>query len=117
MDAVRTILERLEATPVAAMAPNERHTIAVEPHAELAIEKVAPARLSVGHRADERADRRTDPEVVFRTERGAWVPIAFRKRPSIRRYDATGIDRLAPLAAWNRRLRECGFVAAAGDDG
>ncbi|WP_299233337.1 hypothetical protein [Natronomonas sp.] len=55
--------------------------------------------------------------MVFRTERGGWVPIAFRKRPSIRRYDATGTDRLAPLAACTRRLRERGFVAAAGDRG
>lgn len=112
MDTVRTILDRLGATPVAGMSPNERHVVSVAGHEDLAIEKTAPARLSVGHRPTEGGPRR-NPEVVFRTENDAWIPIEFTDRPAIHRYDATGVDVGPRLSQWNRRLRRLGFVASA----
>ena len=112
MEAARAILDSSEFGPVDAMAPNERFTVAVEGRDELVFEKVGPSRLSVGHRAD-RAGERREPEVVFRIEGGAWIPIEYTRRSAVHRHDATGLDVGSFLARWSRQLRRQGFVEAA----
>lgn len=97
---------------VDAMAPNERFTVAVEGCEKLVFEKVGPARLSVGHRTEGR-DKTLDPEVVFRIEGGAWIPVEYTRRPLVHRYDATGLDIGSFLTRWSRRLRRQGFLKAA----
>lgn len=112
MDAARTILGGSDAGSIDAMAPNEQFAIAVEEHEELVLEKVGPSRLSVGHRTDG-GDNARNPEVVFRIEGSAWIPIEYTRRPAVHRHDTTGLDIGSFLTRWSRRLRRQGFVEAA----
>ena len=112
MEAARAILGDSDVGSIDAMGPNERLTVAVEGRDELVFEKVGPSRLSVGHRTDRDGDVR-DPEVVFRIEGGAWIPIEYTRRPAVHRHDPTGLDVASFLARWSRRLRRQGFIDAA----
>ena len=110
MDAAKTILRQSGIESIDELAPNERRTAVVVGQGDLVIEKVGPARLSVSHHSVRGTRRVRDPEVVFRIEGGAWIPIECTRWPSVHRYDATGIGMKAFLRRWNERLDENGFT-------
>lgn len=112
MEAAKTILDGSDVGSVDAMAPNEQFTVTVEGGEELVFEKVGPGRLSVGHRTKS-GDEPRDPEIIFRIEGGAWIPIEYTRRPVVHRHDATGLNLGSFLTRWSRRLRRQGFVEAA----
>lgn len=112
MDTAKAILERSDLEAVDAMAPNERYAVSVESADDLVFEKVGPDRLSVSHRRSRNGICRRDPEIVFRIEGEAWIPIEYTRHPAVHRYDATGLDVSAVLTRWSERLRRQGFLEA-----
>ncbi len=116
MDVAKTILRRSDARSVDAMAPNERLTVTVEGCDDLVFEKIGPGRLRVGHRVVRRGKSVFDPEIIFRIEGDAWIPIEYTRQPALHRYDATGLAVGSFLTQWNERLRRRGFLDAIGTD-
>ena len=110
----KAILERSDAGSVDAMTPDELISVGVEGDDDLVFEKVGPSRISVGHRTVRRDERVRDPEVVFRVEVDAWIPIECTRGTTGRRRDAAGLDVGGFLKRWDRRLRRRGFLEAAG---
>jgi hypothetical protein len=115
MDAAKTILRQSGIESIDGLAPNECCRVTVVGHDDLVMEKVGPDRLSVAHHTVRGECRVRDPEVVFRVEGGTWVPIECTRRPSIHRYDATGIEMKTFLRQWSERLRENGFLDTKAD--
>jgi hypothetical protein len=116
METAKAILGHSGIGSVEAMAPNDRVTVTVEGQDDLVFEKVGPARLSVGHRTDRQGGNVRVPEVVFRIEGGAWIPIECVRESAVSRHDATGVDVGTFLRQWDRRLRQRGFLDAARTD-
>lgn len=97
MDTIKPIFRQLDIDSVDAMSPNERSVVATETDERFVFEKVSPARLSVTRRVSSNADGRhagdgrTESEIVFRIEGGAWIPIEYTRPPAVHRFDATGL--------------------------
>lgn len=116
MDAAKTILRQSDAGSIDAMAPNERLTVTVKGCNDLVFEKIGPGRLRVGHRVVRQGNSAFDPEIVFRIEGDAWIPIEYTRKPAVHRYDETGLAVGSFLTQWNERLRRRGFLDAIGTD-
>lgn len=99
------------------------------PYVPLVVEKVGRNLLSVAHYVEEGGDLAADPEVVFFTGYGQWVPIEITQRPpagyrvyaepssdgkEISRLDAAGQSDLARFVeVWARNLAAQGWVERA----
>lgn len=96
------------------------------PYVPLVVEKVGRSLLSVAHYVEEGGDLAADPEVVFFTGYGQWVPIEVTQHPpagyrvyaepsadgrEIARLDAAGQSDLARFVeVWARNLAAQGWV-------
>lgn len=116
METAKAILGHTGVGSIDSMAPNEQVTVTVEGCEDLVFEKVGPTRLSVAHRTTGRGSNARDPEIVFRIEGDAWIPIECVQGTAVRRHDATGLDVGPFLRQWDRRLRRQGFLEAAETD-
>ncbi len=92
----------------------------------LVIEKVGPTLVSVAHHVEENGDLSPDPEVLFFTGYGPWVPIEVARRPpagyrayaelspngrEITRLDPGGQENLARFAEnWANNLAQQGWL-------
>ena len=90
-------------------------TLSKEGMLPLHIEKVDDNRLSVGHYFRQRGDLLSDPEVVFEISDQEWIPIRYRRDPTVDRYDPHGIAITGFLKTWNQNLQNQGYVTASLD--
>jgi hypothetical protein len=94
------------------------------PYEPLVIERTGPQRISVAHYYEQNGDLIPDPDVVFYTGQGEWVPIEITDCFGHRSVATVDGDRLsfhprqqADLAAfvnvWARNLKAQGWLTAA----
>lgn len=113
MDSIKAILDIFGIESVSEMTVNDNYTLTVDGFEDLAIERIAEDRLSVGQYYQQRGDLCSDPEVVFVVEDGNWRPVRYTQHPIIHQHDERGIDLDGFLSTWDRNLREQGFIEAA----
>ncbi|MDZ7849430.1 MAG: hypothetical protein U5K70_00970 [Halodesulfurarchaeum sp.] len=81
----------------------------------LHIEMIDVNRLSVGHYFRQRGDLLSDPEVVFEINDREWIPIRYRRDPTVDRHDPNGLAIGGFLETWDQNLQKQGYVTASSD--